>query len=53
MPTHECTVPEDATKLAKWMANKGARPGLIAEVEKETFGISMMRCQVARATVLK
>ena len=50
MPTRKRTVPEQATTVAKQLANRGARPGLIAGVLKDQFDVDLTRRQVAQTT---
>lgn len=50
MPTRARTVPEQAITAAKRMANRGARPGYIAGMLKDTFNLELTRRQVSRVT---
>jgi hypothetical protein len=50
MPTRKCTVPEQATTVAKQLSNQGARPGLIAGMLKDQFDVHLTHRQVAQTT---
>jgi hypothetical protein len=51
MPTRLRTVPQEASTMARLMANNSVRPGSIAGVLEDSHGVKLTRRQVAR-TVL-
>jgi hypothetical protein len=50
MPTKKQMVPEKAVAVAKQMANRGARPGVISGVLKDQFDVDLTRRQIAQST---